>query len=641
MHICITQYDGVNAISGVPLAAGILVATARLDPVLSDSHFELRVERRPLGEAVEQMGQPDVLGLSLYPWNAAYSLAVAAQARRVHPQALIVVGGPAVPRQPESVRAFMDANPGLDVLVFGEGELVFRDLLRAVHDGTRPDGIPALALRQPDGTIYFTGPEVRVQDFSQTGSPYLDGTFEALLRAHPERFAMALIETNRGCPFSCTFCDWSSTKQVVEVPIERVRAELDRAVSLGLPNTCFTDANFGIRRRDASIAEHLAQLRRQTGRPIFCYFYLTKNNHQRNLQTIEIFQRAGIDHCVGLAVQDFDSKVLTAIKRDNIQTDHSRALREICAERGIRTHNELILGLPGQTRDSFATTVLAAMPGHPRHEFRVFLCRLIDNTELARPQTRERYEIESRRCLWQPTEPGWDPIVDEHQEIVVGTRDMPIADWRQACRFAHYAVAAYNQRLLRVVLRVLDAQGLDRRAWLERLCAALDASSGFPVHERMGRSLDRILDSMLAGGPLALPLEGLGDRRFEMAEALAATALCDVDAFYAEVRTLTEEVLGEALSAAFLDELFRFQSLCTPRHGAPEVLEGRFAHDWVLWDRAAVGTPLPVQDTTVRFTPPAYVRVPEPGSFVGLHLAVGLAGASMGELDTPEPTVQP
>ena len=59
------------------------------------------------------------------------------------------------------------------------------------------------------------------------------------------------------------------------------------------------------------------------------------------------------------------------------------------------------------------------------------------------------------------------------------------------------------------------------------------------------------------------------------------------------------------------------------------------------WNRAAVGTPLPIRDTTVRFTPPAYVRVPEPGSFVGLHLAVGLAGASMGELDTPEPTVQP
>ena len=633
MDVTLAQYAGIDAVSGLPLAAGLLAAAARRDDLVGpQARFRIEVLRQPLPAAVAALGKPSVLGLSLYPWNAAYSLALARAARPALPAAFIVAGGPAVPRRPDSVRAFLAANPALDAVVLGEGERAFTALLRSLLGDAALEEVPSLAWRDGDGTIRFTTPAARVRDFDPLASPYLDGSFDELLARHPGRFAMAVCETNRGCPFACTFCDWSTTPQVVELPVERVQAEIRWVAEHGLTQICFADANFGIRRRDRDIAAFLAAEKRRTGAPRSCYFYLTKNNHRRNLETIDILSAAGIDHCVGLAVQDFDEGVLAAVRRDKIQSGEARKLGEICAARGIATHNELILGLPGQTFDSFAATVLAAMPGHPRHTFRIFLCRLIDDTELASPESRERHGIESRTCAWPPGDAAFDAVVDEQQEIVVATRDMPVAEWRRTCRFAFLAAAGYNQRLLRHVLRFLAERGVDRRAWLEALCAAMEPGSGFPRHEAVGRAVDRLLDSMLQKGPLALPVTGHGATPHELAETVTLLVLADVDAWYEEVRRISAAQLGRSATAAAADELLRFHALSLPRFGDAAERTATFEQDWLAYVTAPVGARPAARPTAVRFRPPAFVQATGRGEFASLYLASCLAGLATGEL---------
>lgn len=634
MKVCICQYAGIDAMSGLPLAAGLLIATARLDASLAAIDFHIQVDRIALDLAVQKIDKPDVLGISLYPWNAAYTLAVAEFAKRAHPSGLIIAGGPAVPRRPQSATAFLDAHPYIDVLVLGEGELAFQELLRALMTDGGINDVPSIVWRDHDGSYRFTSPPKRVLDFRETGSPYLDGTFDALVESHPERFAMALIETNRGCPFSCTFCDWSLTKQVVELPFERVAAEIDWATKRNMSTICFTDANFGMRKRDRHIAEYLAERKRITGSPRTCYFYLTKNSHKRNLQTIDIFTEAGISHCVGLAVQDFDDDVLITVKRDNIQTSHSEELGDICARRGIRTHNELILGLPGQTYDSFAETVLRSMTPYALHEFRIFMCRLIDNSELANPQSRELYAIESRRCLWRPSEPGFDPVVQEYQELVVGTSTMSVDDWRRICRFAYFAAAAYNQRMLRVMLRYFHEHGIDRRAWLEHLCAAMEPEGEHSVYRDIGHAVDRLVDSILNDGPLSLPIEGLGTVLHEMAEAATITALVDVAGFFRQTRELTLQFLEDAMPENLIDEMLRFQELGTPIWNQAGIRRVTFEHDWLAYATDSLDKPLVKRRTTVQYQPPTYVQMPTLGEFTTIHLACVLAGMAPGELSS-------
>ncbi len=646
MRVVVGQFEGIDATPVLPLAAGCLVASARMDPELARrAHFDIELARRPIADAVASYHRPDLLGFSLYPWNAAYSLAVAAAARAAHPDCLIVAGGPSVPRRPELARRFLDEHPALDVLAFAEGELTFRALARAHLDGTALDAIPGIAVRGPGGAHRLTSPPGRVHDFTATASPYLDGTFDELFARHRARFSMALCETNRGCPFSCTFCDWSLTKKVVEFPLERVHAELDWVVAHGFHHVMLADANFGIRPRDPAIARRLVELRRRTGAPRTFYFYLTKNNHQRNLETIEILQAGDIGCWVGLAVQDFDDGVLEAVKRDNIQTGESMQLRSLCGERGIPTFNELILGLPGQTFASFTATIATAMPALPRHDFVLFMCRLIDNTELGDPASRARFGLETRRCQWKTSTADWDPIVDEYQEVVVATHDLPLADWRRAYRFAFLAAAFYNLRLLRVVLHhVIDATGLDLRDYLTHLADRLTSAAPGSVYAELDAIVERYLASLLGCGPFVLPLDLGADPTapsgpavpVPVDEAITIAALRRYPDFLAETEAHTRRFLAAANQAAVptLAEAFRYQALTTPRWQVTEPVVARLDHDWPSYVAAGgSGAALVARPTSVRFVPPTYAAVPSFATFAITHQACIRARLDVGVVE--------
>ena len=618
MRVVVAQFEGIDATPVLPLAAGCLVAAARADPALAAAGFSIVLQRRPIAQAVQELGRPDILGLSLYPWNAAYTLAVATAARAANPDCFIVAGGPSVPRRPERARRFLNEHPAVDVAAFGEGELTFREIVRARRLDTGFAHIPGIAIRAEDGNHRFTAPPGRVTDFTPTASPYLDGAFDELIARHRDRFSMALCETNRGCPFSCTFCDWSLTKKVVEFPLDRVFAELDWVVAHGFSHVMFADANFGIRPRDTSIARRLVDLRKRTGMPASFYFYLTKNNHGRNLETIEILQAGGIGTWVGLAVQDFDDDVLQAVKRDNIQTGEAMKLRAICGERGIPTFNELILGLPGQTYQSFARTIATAMPALPRHDFVLFLCRLIDNTELGDTESRERFGIQTRRCQWKTSTPGWDPIIDEYQEVVVATNDMPLPDWRRTFRLAFFAAALYNFRLLRVVLQhVVDVTRIPLEQYLERLTGAMDEAEPGTVYAELSATFESYTDSLLAGGPFVLPFgDSDGDVPIVVDEAAALIALRRYDEFLKETEGASRQIPGAAVDT--IAEAFRYQGMITPRWGEPEPIEATFLNDWPSY--AATGG-LTARESKVRFTPGPAAASPTFREFAGNHLA--------------------
>lgn len=602
MRVAVSQYEGIDSTPVLPVAAGCLVAAARQDPALARAaEFRVAIERQNIAKAVAALGRPDVLGLSLYPWNAAYSLAVAAAARAARPHCLIVAGGPSVPRRPDRAQRFFHDHPAVDILAFGEGELTFPALLRAHLHGTPLTDIPGLATRQ------FTTPAPqRITDFSLLLSPYLDGTFDELLARHRARIHMALFETNRGCPFSCTFCDWSLTKKVVEFPIERVHAELDWITANGFSHLMLADANFGIRPRDTAIARRLVELRQRTGRPATFYYYLTKNNHGRNLETIEILQGGGIGTWVGLAVQDFDDAVLEAVKRDNIQTGEAQKLRDICGERGIPTFNELILGLPGQTYQRFLQTIATAMPPIPGHDFVLFLCRLIDNTELGDPASREKFGLQTRLCQWKTSTPNFDPVIDEFQEVVVATGDMPPADWRRAYRLAYFASALYNLRLLREVLH----HEPDLPQFLESLTNHLPLAAPGTVYAELNAICERYVNTLLANGPFVLSSDGHPPLPID--EALAHAALRRYDEFLAE----TEAQTGPR-------DAFRYQAFLTPRWGDTQIREATFHRDG-----------RPVQ---LRFTPPNAATLPSFHHFAATHLSTIRARLGSGHIEELTP----
>src|SRR5437870_1999693 len=279
MQVVVHQFDGVSTFQALPLAAGLLIASARRDPVLrSEVDMQLRTARVDPADAVPD--RADVLAYSIYVWNERYTLEVARLAKQRHPHALVVFGGPSVPRRPERAEAFLRDHAFVDALVFGEGELVFRQLLRRLYDGAALDDVGGLALRSG-----LTAPRPRIADLSETGSPFLDGTFDALVDAGLSAGA-AVLETNRGCPFSCTFCDWGQAiaSKVNEVPMERLQQELEWIAARRIPYLYLVDANFGIRKRDVEIIRRIGELKARTGFPQYVFFHLLKNATERHLE---------------------------------------------------------------------------------------------------------------------------------------------------------------------------------------------------------------------------------------------------------------------------------------------------------------------------------------------------------------------
>jgi hypothetical protein len=573
MDVVVHQFDGVSTFQALPLAAGLLVASARRDPVLRE-RANLRVETARVDPDAAVPAQADVLAYSMYVWNERYSMEVARRAKARLPRSFVVLGGPSVPRRPERVAAFLREHTFVDALVFGEGGL--------------------------------TAPRERIADLDATGSPFLDGTFDALLEAGLSPGA-AVLETNRGCPFACTFCDWGQAiaSRVNEVPLERVQRELEWIAARRISYLYIVDANYGIRRRDLEIIHRIGELKQRTGYPQYVFFHLTKNATARHLEVVLALREAGIGTHLALSAQDFEPRVLLAVKRENIRLDRALDLRRICHERGIPTFNELILGLPEQTYDSFANGVAQAVTPWPGDGFQLYLARMIENAEMAAPEYRARYAMETRHVSIASYQRSGDPgPVPELEEIVVATSAMPIADWRRAFRFGYFLAAAHNLKLLDVVLQAA-------RPFLRELVEEL--LDGLPAITAV---LDRYADAILDGVAMVLPADETGAHLWAVEDAVLLAALGQREEFFGRV----EEIA--ARRSELLAESVRYQALITaaPLDAGPR--GGEFEHDFASWRAAGAGG-LPKRSTTsLEWRPsPGLAAARDTRSFMLVYLA--------------------
>jgi len=147
----------------------------------------------------------DVLLLSLYVWNERISLKIAEQVKLDNPKIKIIVGGPHVPNRSTD---FLKQYPFIDIACHGEGE---RTICELVDSDFSLDIKGISYLRH--GNWYQNIRSTRIENLNVIPSPYLSGMFDNIMEAAPNQKWIVSWETNRGCPFSCTFCDWGSSTQ--------------------------------------------------------------------------------------------------------------------------------------------------------------------------------------------------------------------------------------------------------------------------------------------------------------------------------------------------------------------------------------------------------------------------------------------
>ncbi len=349
--------------SSLPASLGMVIAAAKAfeDGVLEQTYaFRPRLcWDLPRLEAAAH-GSPGIFLFSNYVWSTEPNLAHSALVKQINPQHVTVHGGPNTPKYTGDVERFFQQNPHVDIAVHGEGEATFSALLAALRDrvGGGPPDLSALAevaglsFRLGDEVV-TTGSRDRIADLDSLPSPMLTGLYDGFIAAGkgPGGFN---LETNRGCPYGCTFCDWGSAtlSRVRKFDLDRVFAELEWCATHGF-KIAIADANFGIFERDVDIAERIAELKSTHGYPRFVGNNYAKNTVKHLSKIIEIFTDAGIVAEGKMSMQSFDDDTLLTIRRKNIKVDKYHDLSVEFRRNQLPMSVDLMMGLPGSTPEAF------------------------------------------------------------------------------------------------------------------------------------------------------------------------------------------------------------------------------------------------------------------------------------------------
>lgn len=435
-----------KTIAYLPYAAGCLAAYAWSDDEIKQKYelSEILCVRHRVEESLSMIQNPAVVGFSCYVWNMEYNLRLAQTVKEKYPDCLIVFGGHNVPDD----TSLLEKYSFIDVLMHSEGEVPFVQLLKAFDGNGDYSEIPDISFRKDGG--FVTTEKKRLYDITDYPSPYTMGVFDGILEKYPDITFHATLETNRGCPYGCAFCDWCFTKKIRLFPMERIKGDIDWISEHKIPYCYCADANFGIVERDIETANYILEANRRNGYPqVFkpCY---AKNSDETVFEIGRILNLSGIDKGVTLAYQSLDPDVLENIGRKNLTLEHYSSLTARYAEEKIPTYTELILGMPGETYDSFCKGLCRLLENGQHNSMTVYTCQVYCNAPIASKEMVDKYKIRwERQPLHGIHYPADFNGVQEYYDVVVETKDMTKEMWVKANMFSVCLQSFHHLGLLR------------------------------------------------------------------------------------------------------------------------------------------------------------------------------------------------
>jgi tRNA A37 methylthiotransferase MiaB len=553
-------------------------------------------KRLRIADAVQALAGADLVGFSTYVWNGRISLEIARRLKALKPDIAIVFGGPHVPDQPE---AFLRAHRQIDLAVHNEGERTFLQLLERFPDRAAWRDVPGVSFLTEQGS-FVRNPNIdRVRELDEIPSPFLEGAFDEIMAANRDESWIGLWETNRGCPFRCTFCDWGSATaaKVTKFGEERLHREIDWFAERRIEYIFCCDANFGIQKRDVDLARYVAEVKRSTGFPVALSVQNTKNATERAYETQKILSDAGLNKGVALSMQSVDPATLQAIKRDNISLGTYMELQRRFTRDRVETYSDLILGLPGETYESFVRGVDQLMENGQHNRIQFNNLSILPNAEMGDAAYQAKFgmvTVESKIINIHGERVELDDDVPEVQDLVVATAAMPAADWRRARVFCWMTALLHFDKLFQIPL--ILAHGIARLSYREMIEAFMAADQKrFPLLAGINAFFHAEARSIQQGGPeYVFSKEYLGI--YWPADEyvfVTLTAEGKFDAFYAEAAQLLRDSIGArsaGLPLDVIDEAVRLNHALVHQPFASSDLNVRLSYDLLdYWRRVRNG----------------------------------------------------
>ena len=296
IYLCDLTYDTIILVSDtIPINIGFVVSY-----LLKNFGEKINIElfKYP-NDVINNLKKnpPDILALSNYSWNSNLSEHVASLAKKINPDIIVIQGGTNFPHQPELQEIFLKERTNTDFYTILEGEKSCSNIVERVistnndREKIFESQIDGVVFIHPKTKKFIQGKYLeRIKDLDEVPSPYLNGLLDKFFDGNLTPF----IETNRGCPFTCSFCHTGADyfHKLNKFSEQRVKDEIDyigkRAGKLGISNLHMADVNFGMYPQDKLTCEYLKESKEKYGWPKQIMATTGKNSKDRVMKITNI-----------------------------------------------------------------------------------------------------------------------------------------------------------------------------------------------------------------------------------------------------------------------------------------------------------------------------------------------------------------
>ena len=490
------QTPGIETES-FPLNLGYLKAYA--DHYL-DHAVEIRlfVHVESMLEAITEKA-PDILGLSNYMWNEALSNHVFQFAKAHNARILTVQGGPNYPLLQTNGDNFWSRRRGfLDYYLHGEGEEAFKLFLErclASSDG-RPImadmDIPGFDFWCTDRNALVQAREMpRLKDIDTViPSPILTGALDDFILSKP------MLQTTRGCPYSCQFCHESQEyyRKVYAMSYDRVIDEIKYIRAKGSEHAylSITDSNFGIMKRDVDIVEYLSKSRKDTGWPVQLNVSTAKNPRSNFMESV--YNSDGLVR-IGLYFQSTNDKTLDIIKRVKPSKAETDLFYDKLSEDKYdhATDTAIIIPMPEETFDSFLSGMRQTIDDFAASEGTVQTMMIFWGIPFEDQEFQSKYDMTIR---YRFSEASFSDFTEfssyEVETVCIATNTFSEDEYFRARMIFFFIYIFYFKRNFLMLRRFLKSRGLSVFEWIMHLhenrdSAPVVAKDYFGDFDRMTR----------------------------------------------------------------------------------------------------------------------------------------------------------
>ena len=555
INVYFNEYNllmGSGGVTYLPFVSGILSANAKKIKQINENFSFKKFIFEPL--TYENLinkyytDKPDIAVFSISMWNEQLSLKVAKKLKEKW-NTLIIFGGASCPYEPTD---YFKKNTFIDIAVRAEGEEAFNEILLKYLNNDSYENIPNVAFRSKENNCIINYEKVNFnRDLDIYPSPYLTGEFDYLLKDINNHNYQIIIETNRGCPFLCTYCYWGkggSTTKYRFHSLERTYAEIEWAAKKKIEYIFNADSNFGMHKRDMDIAKKLVEIKNKYGYPEKFRTCWGKNTSKQIFQIASLLNLHDLEKGVTLARQTNSQEALKNVKRDNIKLEAYSELEKKFNQLRIPVYAEMILGLPGETNESWSDGLCALVDKSINNQIFVYQAEIYPNTELNEKSYRLKYGIKSTKIKLNeihcsPRDQSW---LQEYQEIVTSNNTMTREDWKKRNLFSVSLMLLHSFKSgFYFFIYLKNKFNIQSKSLVEAVCKFSTQKDTPFIFNSIIKNVNKWTNDILNGEGRGVYKKHYSDVYLDIEEYIFLELSKNFPAFYKDLKIIIRIILGD------------------------------------------------------------------------------------------------